>query len=154
MYACLINSFTFLTTAVRRSDWTSAQIKSFRLVSNSFLFSSKCNGRSQKEPMYTRATSGVCTPPQWPHQSTIHPHQLLDCYHVNFVHLDAYFVIHTLDCVDDMLELIRDVQFVCIKQKDNSISPLSKPLNNSLKVITRVKSLPLSGQDTLSINQY
>ena len=65
MYACtlarrarLIISFSFLTAAVRGSDWISAK-RSSCSASNSLRFSSICNGLSQKDPMYTRVTSGV-----------------------------------------------------------------------------------------------
>ena len=46
------------------------------------------------------------------------------------------------------LELIRDVKFVCIKEKNDPVRPLSKPFQDSSEVISSVQSLLLSSQDT------
>ena len=56
--ARLINSFSFLTAAVRGKVWMSAK-RSSCSISNSWRFEASCMGRSQKDPMYTRTTSGV-----------------------------------------------------------------------------------------------
>ncbi len=78
---------------------------------------------------------GVDDLPQWPHEGTIHPHQLLGADLVSFVQNHTHLVLMVFQRLDHLWELIRNVQLVGVEQQDDSVHSFCKPLKNCCKVI-------------------
>lgn len=73
--------------------------------------------------------------PQGPHEGPVHPHQLLRLYLVSLVQHHSHLVLVVLEGFDDFRELIGDVQLVGVKEQDDTVHPLGKPLEDGRKVI-------------------
>lgn len=73
---------------------------------------------------------------QGPHEGTVYSHQLLSLYLVSLVENNSHLVLMVLQGLDDLREFIRDVQLVRIKQENDAVNPLCKPLQYSSKIIT------------------
>ena len=58
----------------------------------------------------------------------------------------------TSQCFDRSTEFVRDVKFVGIKQKDDSVHSFGKPLQYTSEFITSVDSLFLPRQDARRVN--
>lgn len=60
--------------------------------------------------------------------------------HIRLIENDTDFVLITLESFNASLELIRDVQFVGIKEKNDSVNSFSKPFQNTGEVVATVDS--------------
>lgn len=61
---------------------------------------------------------------QTPHESSVHPHQLLVAHQVGLVQHDADLVLVSPHGLDTALELIRDVQLVRVEEEQDDVDPL------------------------------
>ena len=73
-------------------------------------------------------------------------------YHISFIEHNPNLVIMTLQSLNTPPELITNVKLVGIKQEEYSVRSLSKPLQNSNKIISSICSLFLPTQDARSVN--
>lgn len=73
-----------------------------------------------------------------PHKSTIDTHELLMIDHVGLVQNNADLVLVSSKSLDTALELVGDVQFVSIEEKDDTVDPLGEPFQDSSEVVSTV----------------
>ena len=57
------------------------------------------------------------------------------------------------DCLNRILELIRDVQLVSVKQEDDSVGSLSEPLQHPGEIVAPVDQLLLPREDARGVQQ-
>ena len=76
---------------------------------------------------------------QTPHESSVHPHQLLVAHQVGLVQHDADLVLVSPHGLDTALELIRDVQLVRVEEQDDPVRPLGEPLEDLSEVVSPVE---------------
>jgi len=62
------------------------------------------------------------------------------------------FVVMSSECLDGPLELVGDVELVCVKEKKDSIDALREPLEDPDELVPAVDPLFLTAQDTRSVN--
>lgn len=74
--------------------------------------------------------------PQRPHQSSVDPHELLGADLVRFVQHDSHLVLMVFEGSDHLWKLVWDVQLVSVKEEDDAVHSLCKPLQHCSKVIT------------------
>lgn len=72
---------------------------------------------------------------QRPHQCAVDPHQLLSADLVRLVQHNAHFVLVVLESPDHLGELVGDVELVGVKQENNAVNALGKPLQHCSKII-------------------
>ena len=68
------------------------------------------------------------------------------------IHLDQRRKIRP-DCLNCIFELVRDVQLVSVKQKDDSVRSLREPLQHPGEIVAPVDQLFLPGEDARGVEQ-
>ena len=72
---------------------------------------------------------------QGPHEGPVDAHQLLRVHLVGLVQHHADLVVLAPEGLDGLRELVRDVQFVSIKEQDDPVDALSEPLQDLAEVV-------------------
>lgn len=80
-------------------------------------------------------------------------HQLLIVNHVCLVQNDTDLVVVSAERLNRALELVRNVEFVRVKQQDNAIGTLSKPLDHVGKVVLPTEPLLLAREHTGRVDE-
>ena len=90
---------------------------------------------------------------QTPHESSVHPHQLLVAHQVGLVQHDADLVLVSPHGLDTALELIRYVQLVRVEEEQDDVHPLREPLHHAGEVVPSVQPLLLAAEDARGVDQ-
>mmetsp|Transcript_12335 Transcript_12335/g.37620 ORF Transcript_12335/g.37620 Transcript_12335/m.37620 type:complete len:276 (+) Transcript_12335:2317-3144(+) len=88
-----------------------------------------------------------------PHECTVDAHELLRVYQISFVEDNSYLLLVGLEDVYCPLQFVGNVELVCIKEQQNPVSPLGKPLDDLLEIIPPIQPLFLTGQNSRRVNE-
>ncbi len=62
------------------------------------------------------------------------------------------FIVMSSECFNGSLELVRDVQLVCVEEEKNAIHAFREPLEDPDELVPSVDTLLLTAQDSGGIN--
>ena len=93
------------------------------------------------DPLHLRGVENLA---EGPHEGPIDPHQLLVVDHVSLVEDYPNLVVLASKPFQKVSEFVGNVEFVGIEQKNDSVHPLSEPLQNTMEIIASVQPLLLS----------
>mmetsp|Transcript_359 Transcript_359/g.703 ORF Transcript_359/g.703 Transcript_359/m.703 type:complete len:215 (-) Transcript_359:45-689(-) len=78
-----------------------------------------------------------------PEEGAVDTHELLPINLVRLVENASYLILVALEHVDGRLELIRNVQFMRVKEEDDQVSPVREPRHDLGEIVSAVGALLL-----------